>query len=144
MDNLPVVREKLPLRPGKFATTPLKKLPQHDSSLQVTNQADQPLTRKQTLAVEYLVSGRARSQYRACLDAGYAESTAAAAAGEVFSKPNVRRYYQKRRRELFAGEELTSKQIIEELLNLADASLADYGEVKTDSSGRKVFKVEQL
>jgi len=161
MGTLPVVHERLPLRSGKFTPLPARKfLPEknlnpnsnfYDDNLNSNSNSnsnsiknvipieDKTLTRKQKLAVEYLVNGYVRTQAEAIIRAGYKPSVAEVPS-EVFGKPNVKKELQKRRREVFKGLELTPGDIIDNIRKCAEANIADYLEILPNGSFNFNFK----
>lgn len=137
MSTLPVIRERLQLRQGKFNTPVVLPSKENSAIIFPSNSATDPdklLTKKQKLAVEFLISGQAKTQYAAALMAGYKESVARCAWNEVFSKPNVRKEYNRRKKMLFDDDELTTQDIINDLRRKAEANPADYIEILPDGS----------
>ena len=95
---------------------------------------DKPLTKKQKLAVEYLITGRAKTQPDAARMAGYGKWTALAASYDIFGQPHVKKELDRRRREIYSKLEMTSDDIIAELRMLAEANIADFLEIQEDGS----------
>lgn len=138
MNTLPVVRERLPLRRGNFSA-PVKQLSPKSAITPLKKTSDilpedRELTKKQKAAVEYLISGQAKTQREAGLMAGYSEVVSRMASTEIFAKPNVRKEYNRRRKELWQNMELTSQDIVNRLQMLADANPADYIKILPDGS----------